>query len=235
MFFCRRKDYKFYWEFDKQICSYVQENNLNIVKHVKICSKRAINSSVNYFPNATELTIKYHFKTPDDSISTTLNRVVPLKQLTKLVTECYHFPFYEIVKLLRFTPNLHTLKLDNLSTYETSPKLIQESDAFQYALNTNKIKNLEIRLWCSLEEIQLIMNLFPQLEYLNITIHRKEIEHIVRYLLSKKNHQTCHLFLLCITQIPKICLRELTMLIKYEKLLDDYFIKFVNRDLYLWW
>jgi len=155
--------------------------------------------------------------------------------LTKLVTEYYHFPFDEIVKLLRFTPNLHTLKLDHLSTYETSLKLIQESDAFQYLSNKNKIINLEIRLWCSLEEIQLIVNLFPKLEYLKIGVCRKEIEQIVRYLFTNNNNKTCHLFFLCISQIPKICLREINMLIKYEKLLDDYFIKFVNRDLYLWW
>jgi hypothetical protein len=64
---------------------------------------------------------------------------------------------------------------------------------------------------------------------------KEEIHEIVRFLLSKTTTQTQHLFFLCISEIPKRCLKELNMLIKLENLLDDYFIKFVNRDLYLWW
>jgi len=94
---------------------------------------------------------------------------------------------------------------------------------------------LELRSRCSLEEIQLFISLFPQLEYFKTGMKRREIVQIIRYLLSKTNNQTRHLFFLCISRIPKICLRELNMLIKFEKLLVDYFIKFINRDLYLWW
>jgi len=83
--------------------------------------------------------------------------------------------------------------------------------------------------------MELIINLFPQLEYFKTGIQRTEIVQIMRYLLPKNNKKSRHLFFLCISEIPKICLREINMLIKCEKLLDDYFIKFVNRDLYLWW
>jgi hypothetical protein len=235
-FFCfRRKDYTFYWELDNQICSHLQETNLTSVKHVRIGSKKATNNSVNYFPNATQLTIKYCFKTSDDSISSTLNCIVPLKQITKLIIDSYNFPFDQIVELIRFIPNLHTLKLDLLCINENSLKLLEQTYNFQYVSLRNKIKNLELRVRCSLEEIQLFINLFPQLEYLKTGIKRKEILQIIRYLLSKTNNRTRHLFFLCISQIPKICLRELTMLIKFENLLVDYFIKFINQDLYLWW
>src|SRR4051812_49129451 len=81
----RRKDYQFYWQMDKQICPYIQATNFKSVKHVYIHSKRATNNSVHYFPNATELTIKEGFDTFGQSISTTLIRIVPLKQLTKLM------------------------------------------------------------------------------------------------------------------------------------------------------
>jgi len=105
------------------------------------------NNYVNYFLNVTELTIKHYFKTLDDSISTTLNRIIPLKQLNKLAIECYDFPVEQIVKLISFTPNLHTLKLNSLSIYETSSKLLQQSEIFRYVSNTNKIKNLELPDW----------------------------------------------------------------------------------------
>ncbi|CAF5084069.1 unnamed protein product [Rotaria sp. Silwood1] len=88
---------------------------------------------------------------------------------------------------------------------------------------------------CSLNEIQLIVNLFPQLDYLKTRMNRKEIRQITKYLLSKTNDKTQHLFFLCISQIPKVCLKELNILIKSENLLDNYLIKFINRDLYLWW
>ena len=234
-FFSRRKDYRLYWELNKQLCPHVHENNLSSVKHVYICSKRATDNYVNYFPNAVELTIKHYFETPDVSIAATLNRMIPLEQLTKLVIECYHFPFGQMIKLIRFIPNLHSLKLGFLSFNELYSNFIHKTEIFQYVSNTNKIKNLELRDWCTLEKIQVIVNLFPQVEYLKTGIYRKEIEQIIRFLLLKTNTKTRHLFFLCLSNIPKVCLRELNVLIKRENLLDDYFIKFVNRDLYLWW
>ncbi|CAF1412478.1 unnamed protein product [Rotaria magnacalcarata] len=116
----RRQDYTFYWELADKICPHAEEKNLNSVKHVHVCSKRANKSCVKYFPNATQLSIKRYFETLDDSISTSLSRIVPLQQLTKLVIECYNFPWEEIVKLLCFTPNLDALKLDFMKFNENN-------------------------------------------------------------------------------------------------------------------
>jgi hypothetical protein len=161
--------------------------------------------------------------------------MMPLEQLTKLVIECHSFPFGQIVQLIRFMPNLHTLKLNFLSFNDPYSRLISTTDIFHYVSKTNKIQNLELHDWCSLEKIQLIVNLFPQVEYLKTGINRKEIQQIIRFLLLKTKNQTSHLVFLCISHIPKICLRELNRLIKFENLLDEYFIKFINRHLYLWW
>jgi hypothetical protein len=86
-----------YWKLDEEICPHIQEHNLKSVKHIYICNKQATNNCVNYFSNVTELTIKNYFKTPDDFISITLNRIIPLKQLNKLVIECYEVPVEQIV------------------------------------------------------------------------------------------------------------------------------------------
>ncbi|CAF4937477.1 unnamed protein product [Rotaria sp. Silwood1] len=231
----RRKDYEFHWEIDEQNCSYKQDVNFNSVQHLSIHSRQITNIYLNYFSNVTQLTIKHYFKTSDDSIITTLNRMIPLVQLTELAIESYNFPFDEIIKLLRFTPNLYVLKLDLLSMKEIKSNFIEQSENFQYVSKINKIKNLIIREGCSLNQIQLIVNLFPQLEYLKTSMNRKEINQIIRYLLSKTNNKTQHLFFLCISKTPKICLKELNILIKSENLLNDYFMKFINRDLYVWW
>jgi hypothetical protein len=231
----RTKDYTFCWEFEKKICPHLQETDLKSIKHVRIRSKQATKNCVNYFPNTTELAIEHYFKTYDDSISTTLNRIIPLTQLTKLVITSYDFPFKETVKLLCFTPNLHTLKFDSIPLRETNSKLIKQSESFQHVSKTNKIQNLNLRGRCSMEKIQLIVNLFPQLESLKTGMNRKEIGQIIRYLFSKTNNKTRHLLFLCISETPKICLKELNTLIKLENLLVDYMIKFINCDLYLWW
>jgi len=125
--------------------------------------------------------------------------------------------------------------LDLLSLYETNSKLIKQSESFQHVSKSNKIQHFDLRDLCSLEKIKLIINLFPQLEYLKTGMNRKEIEQIIRYLFRKANNKARHLVFLCISETPKICLKELNVLIKAENLLDDYFIKFIKRDLYLWW
>ncbi len=89
--------------------------------------------------------------------------------------------------------------MDFLSIYETSSKLIEQSEIFRYVSNTNKIKNLELPNWRFLENIQFIANLFPQLEYLKTGMYRKEIIEITRYLLLNMHH----LFFLCITEYLK--------------------------------
>ncbi|CAF4786954.1 unnamed protein product [Rotaria sp. Silwood1] len=223
----RRKDYIFYWEMVNEHCPHVQEMNLNSVKHVYICCKRIANNTLKYFPNATQLTIKYYFNISAD----TLNRIIPLKQITILIIDLYTFSFEQLTNLLYFLPNIHTLK-SNFINYNENNLL---NDIFEYISKTNKIKNLDIKSLCTLDLIKLIMNLFPKLEYLKTGIYRKEFKEIIQYILSKNNNNTCHLCLLCITEIPKICLTEMDVLIEVEHLLNQYFIKYINRDLYLWW
>lgn len=63
-------------------------------------------------------------------------------------------------------------------------------------------------------------------------MYKRQIVPITRCLLSKLPH----LFFLCITNTSKTYLQKLNLLIQSENLLDDdYFIKFVDHDLYLWW
>ena len=127
------------------------------------------------------------------------------------------------------------LELDILSLDGTTAQLIQQNEIFQYVSDTNKIINLEVRKHCSLEIVQLIMNLFPQVEYLKIRMNRKEIIQIMRFLFSKTNRKTSHLSFLCIPKIPKICLRQLDVLFKSKTLVKNYCIKYINQDLYSWW
>lgn len=144
-----------------------------------------------------------------------------------------------MITLLGLTSNLQTLKLCCISIHsqQSDPEYlnIQQSESFKFVSNTNIIKNLILNQMCSLEKVKLIVALCPRLEHLQTGMIRKKLNLIVQFLLLKSNHNTRKLFFLRITKVPKICLREVKRLIKLEKLLDDYFIEFLNRDLYLWW
>ncbi len=81
--------------------------------------------------------------------------------------------------------------------------------------------------------ITLIVDLFPRLEDLKIRTKHKEILPVIEHLLLYKNNLS-NLFCLCIFEISTACVKSLDLTIKAKKLLDDYLIKLVDRDLYLW-
>ncbi|CAF0998854.1 unnamed protein product [Rotaria sordida] len=227
----RRKDHTFHWQYNHCIDSNVKKHDFKSVKHINICGKRAINNYVIYFSNATELTIKNYGKTYYGSMLTVLNQILPLKQLKKLIIDCNDFPIQQVLNLISLTPNLRLLKWNFQSIDQTKLKLIEQSETFRSLSNTNKIQNLQILHCCLFDEIQFFIKLFPQLESLQIAVFRKQIIQIIRCLLSKMDH----LFFLHITDIIKTYLQKLNFLIKSENLLNDYLIKFIDHDLYLWW
>ncbi|CAF4917023.1 unnamed protein product [Rotaria sp. Silwood1] len=96
---------------------------------------------------------------------------------------------------------------------------------------TQQVINLIFLHCCSFGEIQIFINVFPQLESLQTGEFQKQIVQITRCFLSKMDH----LFFLNITYIIKTYLQKFNFLIKSENLLDDYLIKFIDHDLYLWW
>ncbi|CAF4631318.1 unnamed protein product, partial [Rotaria magnacalcarata] len=65
--------------------------------------------------------------------------------------------------------------------------------------------------------IQMIANLLPKLEYLKSGMDRKEMGSIIRYLIKKSNDRIPNLFFVCISETPKVCLKEIDAQIKMEK------------------
>ncbi|CAF4603564.1 unnamed protein product, partial [Rotaria sp. Silwood2] len=106
---------------------------------------------------------------------TVLNRILPLTKLGKLTIVYYTFPLEQIIKLLHFTSNLHTLKFGSISLNQNNIMLIEQSETFQYVSKINRIKNIDLRKSCTSECIKMIINLFSQLEYFKIGLNTKEI------------------------------------------------------------
>ncbi|CAF4784581.1 unnamed protein product [Rotaria sp. Silwood1] len=160
-----------------------------------------------------------------------LHQILALKQLKKLIIDCNDFLTQQVINLICLTPNLRFLKWNFQSIDQTKLKSIEQSENFQSLSNTNKIQNLQVLHCCSFGEIQIFINVFPQLESLQTGEFQKQIVQITRCFLSKMDH----LFFLNITYIIKTYLQKFNFLIKSENLLDDYLIKFIDHDLYLWW
>ncbi|CAF1389491.1 unnamed protein product, partial [Rotaria sordida] len=202
-------------------CSSHQEINLNSINHIHLCCIEALNKYKNYFQNVTDLTVDCKLDSCNRSITTTLNRIIPLPRITKLIIEFRRFSFIQLIELLCLTPNVHTLKLDCISIHDREYTSIEQSQSFQYASKRNIIKNIILNETCTLEKVKILVALCPRLEDLNIEIDRKNLASIIRFLLSQTNAH--HLFFVCTSGIPKSCLEEIKTLIKLEKLHDCLF------------
>jgi hypothetical protein len=190
---------------------------------------------MNYFPNATELTLEDGFSTTRNSIGTILSRIIPLKQLTKLVIECHYFSFMKMIDLLSHTPNIHTLIFESMPFYRNDFISIEQSETFRFVSSTNNITDVTFKEKCTLEKLRLLVALCPRLQHLTINTFMKDLEPITGFLLERTNQNTSHLFSLCFLRACSSWYAKLNTLIKSEILLDDYMLKLVGTKLYLWW
>ncbi|CAF2043339.1 unnamed protein product [Rotaria magnacalcarata] len=231
----RRKHYALCKQSNEEICLNHYETNIQSVHHLHIESENESINCMNYFPNVTELTFEDGFSTNSHSFSTILNRIIPLKQLSKLVLECHHISFMKLIELLRFTPNIHTLVFQSMPFYRDDYMSIQHNETFQLVSTTNKITNVTFKDACILEKARLLIALCPQLQYLFIKTRMKYLESITRLLLESTNKNTGRLCSLCFLEASNRWLKTVSDLIIYEMLLDDYMLKLVDSKLYLWW
>ncbi|CAF3892964.1 unnamed protein product [Adineta steineri] len=163
------------------------------------------------------------------------SRIIPLKQLTKLVVESNPLPLTKLIELLRCTPHIHTLVLKSMSLYGVNYNSIQQNQSFQLVSNTNTITNVTCNGECTLEKLQILVALFSRIQHLTTKLYANNLESCVRFLLEKTNQNTNHLCSLSILSANKIWYTRLRTLIESETLLDDYMLKMIDWNLYLWW
>ncbi len=104
------------------------------------------------------------------------------------------------MELLTLTSHMHTLKFDSIQFYEPDSVSVQQSETFILASKTNTLTNVTVEQECTLDQIQLLTNLFPRVEYLKINLSKENSESILRFLLSKTSNGTRYLSLLCISK-----------------------------------
>ncbi|CAF0917874.1 unnamed protein product [Adineta steineri] len=211
------------------------ETHLKSVQNLKIQNDKETINCKYYFPNATTLTLQNKLSRTYNFISVNLSRVIPLKQLTKLVIESNPISLTKLIELLRCTPHIHTLVLKSMSLYGINYNSIQQNQSFQLVSNTNTITNVTCNGECTLEKLQILVALFPRIQHLTIKPHTKNLESCTRFLVEKTNRNTNHLCSLCLLTTAKNWLTRLNTLIASETLLDDYMLKMIDWHLYLWW
>jgi len=154
----------------------------------------------------------------------------PVKQLLNLSIKCHHFAFQQLIELLQFTSNVHTLTLDSIVLCRADSSSIQRNELFQLVSKTNSVRKVTISKEITLEKIQLVIAAFPRMEDLTINLFIQDLKPIAQYLLTN----TRYLSSLCISKQRHDLMTTLQSLIQSKKLLRNYVLKVFNRKLYLW-
>ncbi|CAF1150383.1 unnamed protein product [Adineta steineri] len=210
--------------------------NFDSVHHIDMRNSYPINKFENYFPNATKLTFEYSWPSPDYSMEGNLSCIISLEQLTEIVVEASPIHFMQFVKLLSVAVNLHRLKFDYISIDEMNPRTIQEDAIFQLVSKTNVVKNLTLTYDGSLEIVELFFALCPRLQHLEVHYHFTDIlRSLMGLILSKTNNNNHHLSSLCFRDETGETEENMKMIIKNDKLLDDYIVECIDKKVYIWW
>jgi hypothetical protein len=202
---------------------------------VNIQNENALINCNHYFPNTTGLTLGANFTRHRDSVFTTLNNIIPLKQLTKLNIELRNFPFTKIIELLCFMPNIHILGMHSMSLHENTIEFMAQNDNFRLLSNRNTITVVTIREICTLDKIQLLIDLCPRVQHLAFDTLTKNFQPIARFLLEKTKRNAHPLNALCFLAAGQYWHRKLNTMIQSETLLNDYMLKQFGKSLHLWW
>jgi hypothetical protein len=210
-------------------------SNEKSVHHVIIQDERTITHCSKFFPNANELTISDQRADRARRCTTdSLDRIIPLVQLTKITIDYGHRPFSRVIDLLYVTPNIHTLIFKRLSLVSTDYFPLQQSEKCQFVSKQNKIKHIKVLFAYSLRNIQLFLNLCPKLQQLSICASTSYLESTVQFLLTEIPKSTCSLSSICILEMNSIDIEKFKTLIESKKFLIDYSVKIIDKMFFIW-
>ena len=232
---CRRNYYELQNQASHSTCCEEPDLNFKSVQQIGIPNEESITRCVYSFPNVTELRFEYRFTTSRTSLVSLLDRILPLKQLTKLVLKCTHFHFKKIIDLLDRAPRVNTLEFQSMPWFRDKYLSIEQTEKFRRISETNIITYITYDGDCTLDKLKLLVALCPRVQNLSIYLDQNTDASIIRFLLDRSNPNTSHLCLLYIRRHAMFWYEKLDHLLKSEQLLDDYTLKLADSELYLWW
>jgi hypothetical protein len=157
-----------------------------------------------------------------------LDRIMPLTKLYKLSVHCPDFSIEELMELLYFSPNIHTLIINSISSEIIDSILIQRTQTFRTIVNRNKIKNIILKENSPAQNIVFFIKLCPQLQQLTIDMSRIDV------LLFLQLNEMCnidfgHLSFLCFLNTDGFLGKEIV-----PYLPSTYTSKTISKNLYVW-
>ncbi|CAF1320004.1 unnamed protein product [Adineta ricciae] len=228
----RKKDYRVYKQSNEESFTGEIRTMFYSVDHVEIGDERAINQCMSYFPNANKLTLEDRFSNAGYLPSSIgINRILSLQRIKTLVIKCHHFSLIKMIDLLSCIPNLQILAFKTMPLYKEGRKSIEQNDKFRLLSETNSITSISFEERSTPNKTELLIKLFPRIQYLEMNTYMKDMEAILQ-LLVKQN--TPDLLLTCFTYASEVYFRHLTGLIDSKVLSTDYKVTHAGRKLYLW-
>ncbi len=193
------------------------------VNHISIHGDISTKKNLIDFPNVTELTLIDYSNPSLYSISMILDRLIPLKNISKFsIHGEKSFCISQLMDLLYFSPNIQILIIHSISLTKINLNQIRQTQTFQTIFKKNKITNVTLTKDLNLETMQLFFNLCPRLEQLTINLDRHD-HTTIRNLLGHTidSHY-----------VPLLCLLNAKEALSTTS--TDCSIKLISSDLYIW-
>lgn len=120
-----------------------------------------------------------------------------LTNLTSLHIEFRNFSIDILLQFLHILPYLDSLTISILISSRDIKFTTDQIQMFNTTLNTNQITKLNIEHVCNLNDINILINLCPRIQYLNLKCKPgNQLESIMHLILTKRN---CSLRVLCLS------------------------------------
>lgn len=143
--------------------------------------------------------------------------------------------FKEVIDLLDCAPRVCTLEFRSMPWLRENYLSIEQSGKFQRVSETNMVTHIIYKGEYTMDEVKLLVALCPRVQHLSIYLEQSTGESVIRFLLDRTNPNTCHLCSLGIRRYATFWLDKLNHLLKSKSLLNDYTLKLIDSELYLWW
>jgi len=171
-----------------------------------------------------------------------LNKIASLFktiEVIRLDAEFNKIPADLFIQILNFLPNLDWIRISGLPSYEDIYKCDPDINEMNSFLKNNKITKLTLTNISNFEQISMIIDLFPRLQYFalrsKIHIH---LESLLRWTLSKiRENNIFHPMIICIfgAEAEHDQVQKFQQMIDSENLLKDYTIHRRLNRFYLQW
>jgi len=197
--------------------SLYEKINSNFIRHIVIDDQT---TTINLCSSQLTLSVTDDYVV-DTLFIDELNRIIPFEQLRKLIVTSKHLDMNHVIKLLHLSPNIQLLTLSKYSSPQSK--------------YNNNIQQIIVREPLMLNDVQDLINTFPNWKSLEMSIKENDLESIIRVLLKHNITKNPRLYLVSLRDAHPVMINRLQKVIDREELSEIYSIEFLSDTVYLRW